>query len=324
MKKYILSLIIALLPLTLWAEDSFRFLFAEGDSFSLVSGGIRKDYTVAETDLINLSFKEGDFLITGEGTFLELLCGEILIMVGENSALAADSLNLSQGSLMTLNYGHVHVRMAYSGLGDLWIGSSEMVGRLNGGELGVLLDYDVTQAQPEITTRIYSLQGRVEVMQKQSEPSLVREKRVEYNAPVIIETGEMVMSSSLLKSTTLIPALFDANYSLYWENHPFGQGGEQSQAMVVLPEEDPALLTPEVQDNLELEGGKDWNRTLTTGKSALLAGAAFMSGGALLYMFEEDDLGQALTYFGILNMSFGFGTTTYGLIGQSISRASTE
>ncbi|MDC7223188.1 MAG: hypothetical protein PQJ60_05560 [Spirochaetales bacterium] len=318
MKKYVLSIFFFFSLLSLFGEDYFRILSAEGSFFTLVRGEIRQDLNVNDTDLEALLLGEGDFLITGEGTFLELSCADIRLMVAGNSALSFDSLNLSQGSLLTLNYGHIRCRMTGSSGSDLWIGGTDTVGRLRGGDVGVLLDYDMTLDQPEILTRIYSLSGRIDVMRKLPETTVGEEKRVEFAAPLSIDTEEMVLASSWDKSSTLSPVFWDSDYARYWQDHPF-TGEEEGLSPFVLPPQEEQVLTEDIQEQIEVMEYSDpeWDNLLTTGKAALLLGAASMSCGAVSYMSGYGDLGNFFTGFGLFNLTIGTGVFGYAFLAHA-------
>ena len=315
MNRYVLPLFILALCFSpsLFGEDYFHILTGEGGSFVLVRGGVRQNLDVRSSDLDSLLIGEGDYLITGEGTFLELGTGDLLLMVGGNSSLSVDSLDLDQGSLLTLSYGHVHGKKGPLVKGDVWIGGADTVGRLREGEMGILLDYDMTLDEPEILTRIYSLEGPVEVMQKRESSSLADEKRVEYREPVLIDTGEMVIASNWEKDLPLVPAFFDSDYAGFWKLHPFS-GESVSEAVVIadVPRED-EILTEEVRENLELTPASetDWNSLLETGKVALVLGAISMAGGAVSYMTGAGEMGNVLTGFSLFNYAVGAGVYGY-------------
>ncbi len=316
MNRYFLPLTIMILSisLSLFGEDYFHIVSGEGASFSLVRGDVRQEMDVNTLDLPSLLIGEGDFLITGEGTFLELGSGGVRLMVAENSALAVESLDLRQGSLLTLSYGHVHGRMDDRAEGDFWIGSEDTVGRLRGGEMGINLDYDMTLDQPEVLTRIYSLDGPVEVMQKRNISPLIEDKRVEYREPVLIDTGEMVVASSWERDLPLIPSLFDADYAGYWKAHPFtGEAYGDEKAVIADLGQEEAVADEEgsVKVEMDMPSDRDWNRLLDTGKAAFVLGGLSMTASAVAYMAGAGDLGNALAGFSLFNLTIGGGIYAY-------------
>jgi hypothetical protein len=321
MKKYILPIFIIVLfiPLTLSGEDYFHILSGKGSPFTLIREDVRRELDPVSSDLTDILLGEGDYLLTGEGTFLELSCGGILIMVGENSALSIDSLDLEQGSLLTLNYGHIHGRMDYNGAGDLWIGGVHSAARLNGGEIGVLTDYEVTLDQPEFLMRVYSLDGTIEVMQKLEQITVDEEKRIEYSEPLIIDKGEMVVASSWKREKLLFPSLFDSDYLRYWENHPFSDETAQQIAVIELPSEEKLVVTEEIQENIDPERER-WESVTETGQAALVLGAISMAGGALSYMGGYGELGNIFTKFGLFNLTVGSGIYSYVYFGNPAYR----
>ncbi len=316
MKKYpipVLFLTLLFAP-ALFAGEYFQILSGEGAAFSLVRNGVRQELNLGGTDLNTILIGEGDSLLTGEGTFLELASGDLFLMVGENSALAVESLDREQGTLLSLSYGHLHILVKEAPPGEIWITGSDTVCLLSRGEYGFLLDYDMTLAQPEILSRIYSLDGRAQIRQRLADPASSGDKRVQYGEPVVIETGEMAVSSSWEKGLPLVPSFFDSDYAGYWAEHPFS-GQEAASPLITLPGEgeEASRITGEVQDKIGVREvpDRDWDRLLLTGKAAFVLGALSMTGASLSYMAGEGPLGNILTGFGFFNLAIGAGAYGY-------------
>ncbi len=319
MKKYVLPIpfLFLLLTFSLFGQDYFQILSGEGESFSLVRNGVKQNFKVAGEESRSILIGEGDYLLTGEGTFLELSSRDFLLMVGENSALTVDSLNLKQGSLLTLSYGHVHALLKQTPAGDVWIAGSDTVCRLSRGEFGFLVDYDMTMDQPEILTRVYSMDGQAEIRQRLADDSLSGDKRVQYKDPVLIEQGEMVIASNWEKDLPLLPSFFDSDYAGYWALHPFS-GMAPSLPLVTQTDEQPVTrITEEVKDRIDVKENTstvDREYLLKTGQAAFVLGALSMTGASLTYMLGQGTAGNALAGFGLFNLAVGTGVYGYSYL----------
>jgi hypothetical protein len=88
--KRLISLVIMLNLFCLFqagAQDSLRLVSGEGTDFTLLRNNVKQSFTLSKIDKDSFIIKEGDRLLTGENTFLELLSqsGRVRIMLGESS-----------------------------------------------------------------------------------------------------------------------------------------------------------------------------------------------------------------------------------------------
>lgn len=308
-----LTITLFLLSAPLWGGDSFKILSGEGAAFTLTRGELVQEYDINSSDLSLLSVEEGDYLSTGESTFLELssLQGDLFIMVGENSSLYFDSLDVAQGSLITLSYGHLHGYLSGEIERNLWVSGLDTVCQLAAGDFGFHVEYDMTLDQPVVLSKIYSLGGAISVMQRKDWPIVdSSNKRIEYREPLTIGKGEMVKTSSWERDLPLVTLLFDFDYAQYWKVHPFSFYHEPVPEPIILE-----VVTPETNFPIN-EGatlGINQNRTnfIVAGRTALIVGTALITSAFASYAVGEGELGNTLVGLSCFNFAVGAGSLGY-------------
>lgn len=339
MKRFVsgLALLLVLAQAGIYAQENFRIVGGTGRDFALIRGDSRQDFIIDETDLNLILLGEGDYLMTGEGTFLEMVDSseEIRLMVGEDSSLSFEALNEREGSLITLSYGHIHGLIGSDGV-ELWINGYDTVCLPYEGEFGYLLDYDLTLDQPEVLSRIYSLEGTVEVRQMKELPG--ENKRVEFKKPLLIRKGEMVITSSWERDLPLEAVFFDADYSGFWKKHPFthtslvaagplpvedadpAEGAvtitplpTTEEILPVMPEEEPLVIDDKV--NVKPRFERDMN-LINTGAAGIILGSVLMTGSAVSHLLGNSELGVGLSYMGGFNLLAGLSGLGYAYLSE--------
>jgi hypothetical protein len=330
--KRLISLVIMLNLFCLFqagAQDSLRLVSGEGTDFTLLRNNVKQSFTLSKIDKDSFIIKEGDRLLTGENTFLELLSqsGRIRIMVGESSSVSFDSLDSTQGTLFSLSYGHLRGLLEEKGP-DLWISGGDTACRVSQGDFGFLLANSLTLNQPEIKTRIYVLDGSVEVRQRINDPA--QDKRVDNKTPIAIEKGEMVVTSNWEQDTPLVPVPFDFDYGGYWKSHPFShiKIADPVPVQPDVKEDNPVVQEPlitkieessssekesfPINDNVQIISAREkYQNVVDMGTTALVLGTVFMTGAAVSYMLGEGTLGTGMVFMGGINLLAGAGALGY-------------
>ena len=199
-------------------------VYAEGETFSIVSEGRKRSYTVGRDDVIGMSLKAGDVVLTDDGSFLELNLkpGDGVVKIAENTTFTIDELDASGGggAVLRVNYGRIRVRISSLFQGSrLWVSGHDTVAGVRGTDFGYDLFYDRATRGAERQTAVYCFDGKVDVYQ--FDRDTVSKIDLMEQEPFVLEASRMVTTISADPEQKLKSRAVDGSILEYWELHPF-------------------------------------------------------------------------------------------------------
>ena len=183
MRKILIILFIILFPFYLAAQSqpACVIIYAEGEGFTVVSGGDEYYFDLYEEDVIGLELKKTDMIFTEGDTLLEIQVASSnnIIKVSENTSLIIDDFEEKGGGDFALSYGKIRAKVQkLTGTQQFKIDGKSAVCGVRGTDFGYDIVADPLGVEEDLITRIYCFEGSVEV-EKKEDIVLETEGRVE-------------------------------------------------------------------------------------------------------------------------------------------------
>ena len=243
MRKIFIILFIILIPFSLAAQSqpACVIIYAEGEGFTVVSGGDEYYFDLYEEDVIGLELKKDDMLFTEGDTLLEIQVASSnnIIKVSENSSLMIDDFEEKGGGAFALSYGKIRAKVQkLTGTQQFKIDGKSAVCGVRGTDFGYDIVADPLGVEEDLITRIYCFEGSVEV-EKKEEMILETEGEVEEvpadtaasesgpsaeaAAPskIVITAEEMVALSTREPEKEMVSEKISEEITAYWGMHEF-------------------------------------------------------------------------------------------------------
>ena len=239
MRKIFFILFIILIPFYTAAQSkpACVIIYAEGEGFTVVSGGEEYYFDLYEEDVIGLELKKDDMVFTEGDTLLEIQIASSnnIIKVSENSSLMIDDFEEKGGGEFALSYGKIRAKVEkLTGTQQFKIDGKSAVCGVRGTDFGYDVVADPLGVEEDLITRIYCFEGSVEV-EKKEEIEIETEGKVEEvisetaaegeAAPeaekIIISAEEMVALSTREPEKKLVSEKISEEITTYWGMHDF-------------------------------------------------------------------------------------------------------
>ncbi|MBB6482551.1 FecR family protein [Spirochaeta isovalerica] len=300
-KQLIFAFLLFAATASLYGQSgSAVIVYAEGDGFTLVRDGETSFYEVDYDDVLGMLLYKGDTILTEEDTFLEIqvTSNASLIKIAENTTFAFERIGNSGGGTISVAYGRIRAKINKLTDEDKFevMGSGTTAG-VRGTDFG----YDLTFGENfsadetnEAITSVYCFEGAVQVLQEDKETREIKE--------VLIETDQMVVTSTGTTDEPLVVYQIDQEIDRFWEENKFVyQMIEKEDAQVV------ALSDGSAEDDYytaKIFGEK--RRLERSGGGLTLAGILLAGGGTAAYsLMDEKSLGIGMISVGAASFISG-------------------
>lgn len=297
-------LLVVLVSGVLFASDPAYISYAEGNGFVLVSDGSSTAFDIGTDDVIGTPLKEGDTILTDDGSFIEIYLASGnggVVKIAENTTFTLMSLESDGGGVFKVVYGRIRVKVAsLLGSSRIWITGHDTVAGVRGTDFGYDLFYDRTDDASVKTSAVYVFDGEVDVVKYAK--AAISKTDLMNGDPFILTAGKMVTTSSDKPEEKLRAKNIDRDILDYWAAVPIVTALSDTPVMQV---ED----APEVSGslNLDTDAARLKRDMEVGGKFAFATGVALMTTGALVKVFAPDNTGVPLGIFLV-----GAGTTLGG------------
>ena len=243
MRKIIFILFIIFCPVCIFAQSqpACVIIYAEGEGFTVVSGGDEYYFDLYEEDVIGLELKKDDMVFTEADTLLEIQVASSnnILKVSENSSLMIDDFEEKGGGVFALSYGKIRAKVEkLTGTQQFKIDGKSAVCGVRGTDFGYDIVADPLGVEDDLITRIYCFEGSVEVEKKEeieietegnveeilTEPSVEGKILSEEILPVrriIISAEEMVALSTREPEKEMVSEKISEEITTYWGMHDF-------------------------------------------------------------------------------------------------------
>lgn len=238
-------------PSFVYSAPAGYIIYAEGKSFSVISGSKRADYDIFEDDVTGMEIWEGETISTEDRSFLEiqLAASSNVIKVSESTTFKVVSAGGPQGGALDLSYGRVRAKVSKLVGGGFSITGPSAVAGVRGTDFGYDFIFDPQKGFEESMTQIYCFEGTVEVkkIQKPAATEATAETAGEVIQTIVLTPDQMVSINlkEISRPTPIITVSAEVNE--FWDVNDFAgtllnltpPEPKESEASVIQPESVP-------------------------------------------------------------------------------------
>lgn len=326
-RKTLSVLIFLVVGAVLLAQAPYAtIVYAEGQQFSLIRGGMPVSYRVENPEVFGLAIERGDILQTGPDTHLEISIQPISasVQIAENTSFRCDADESGMNSRGELYYGRVRAKVSkLTGSSSYRIRSPALVAGVRGTDFGldhILIRAPVLTASAAsaedlpvstVLNRAFCFDGSVLV-------APAADTDLEH---VVIGGGEMIEATTsnasigVLTPVSLEKEPVSPAVTEFWKGREFRSEILPDSSEQVLASDEP--LTEEEIQVVEQEKKRVRNHKVRLGGSfALFLGGALVAGLAYPEYQDEGftDSVMANVGFGGVLISTSLGLLLYDLI----------
>ncbi len=319
---YLVSVVFA------WAqtgEPAAVLIYSEGESFLISRGDEVIEYDLYLDDVEGFEFYKGDFINTGNGTFLEiqLYPTENVLKISENTSFTiAGSGSGGGGGEFAITYGRVRAKVQkLTGNDTFSIRGPSVVAGVRGTDFGYDFIAGTGESQGTALARVYCFEGKVEVSRLEQKEEVVDEEVIVKSVvveTVVIEANQMVTILPEESAVPLSPKALTEEVKTFWDTNEF-------RGEIISYEPEPEVKVVEAPEPVEVpeiipeEPVPDKRRQVR--KSIIASGAGFSVvgtviggvGGAIMYFGDDIVTGKTLLITGSGVLGAGLITMIIGL-----------
>lgn len=248
-------------------------IFADGEGFALIRNGKEFEYDVYLDDVFGLDFYIGDFIQTGNNTFLELqlIPSRNVLKISENTSFQIKRLDEKGNGTFDIVYGRIRARVSkLAGSDEFSISGPSIAAGVRGTDFG----YDII-ADPstpdENLTQIYCFEGSVVLSAAETDEEVVVEK------DQMVEVAESTAGLSSVKPVELKQEIKNFWMENNFEGDVIETGLPFIESLEIHPEDIPEVSGP------DLLAAKR-SGIVKQSTAVLAAGLVLESAGIVLYL----------------------------------------
>jgi hypothetical protein len=216
----IVSVLLLLAPACLPAEQAL-IIFASGAEIEIHDAAGSR---VPLTDLIGHPLRQGDILITGEDSFVEIQLPSTrnVIKIAENTTFQLEQMESKRESVFQVFYGSVRARVQkLARAEDFKIRGGDAIAGVRGTDFGLNVLVDREQEDADPVTEVYCFAGEIRVKPSFLPPDTPTAQPASGEGELVLSAGEMVRVSRSAPEAAYEKIPVAPEIEAYWQSNDF-------------------------------------------------------------------------------------------------------